>query len=411
MKSLLKCCGSSTVVALHTRAFLIEEGTTDKVTELKEEAIEIEDSNSTPDACPTNKSKGDPKQNISTDAREIQCVAVAKDAEGNLWCAISRYDKSLALFCNAKWVVTHTSIKRVGCLVFSWNPVGMIIAGDMVGDATAFPLVSEEKKSKGRLLLGHTASMLTGMQLVQSNGETKLLTADRDEKVRISAFPHTTIIHGYLLGHDAFLCSIETSPSLPDLCITCGGDETVRLWNTTTFEQISMLELPQGFLPTQVSTDGERIGVIFHSSNTIHVYTGLSETAKDEEEQPLKLHQTLECETQPLGIVLQGNKMYVLAKEPALLQAYQQNSDGQYELVATTDNGFVTLLSKDAEGVVLPLSILEADKTTGHLKMQKLKETRGAAQEIPWHRIERRQKAKDSRNRRSRKRRKESQQD
>jgi hypothetical protein len=220
--------------------------------------------------------------------------------------------------------------------------------------------------------------------------------------VRISSFPQTTIVHGYLLGHEAFLSSIDTTPALPDLCITCGGDESVRLWNINTFEMLSIVETV-GLLPTQVSMDGERVGVIFNESNAIHVYTGLT-AAKEDDEFELKLQQTLECKTQPLGIVLQDDRLHVLAKEPVLLQSYQMNAaTSQYELLT----GKKYPLPQDA---VLLSSILEADRTTGHLKMQKLKEDRGAgAKQVPWHRIERRQKAKDSRARRNRKRKAEQQ--
>jgi hypothetical protein len=399
MKSLLKCCGSTIVVGLHTRAFVIEGET---ATELNENSENPAVSSTT--TCPTNKSKGDPQHQAGhIDPREIQCVAVAKDGEGNLWCAISRYNKSLSVFCNSKFVVTHMTIKRAGCLVFGWDPVGMIVAGDMVGDATAYSL--EAKATKGRILLGHTASMLTGMQLVGggTDAPTKLLTADRDEKVRISSFPETTIVHGYLLGHEAFLSSIDTTPSLPELCITCGGDESVRLWNINSFEMLSIVETV-GLLPTQVSMDGERVGVIFNDSNAIHVYTGLTAAKEDDDEHDLKLQQSLECETQPLGIVVQDDMLHVLAKEPVLLQSYQLNAaTSQYELLT----GKMYPLPQD---VVLLSSILEADRTTGHLKMQKLKESRGAgAQQVPWHRIERRQKAKDSRARRNRKRKAEKQ--
>lgn len=373
MKSLLQSNGSSLVVGLHTRAFLIQN---DKVIELQENEAD------TPAPDP-NKTR-DPKFHDEFNRREVQCVAIATDKSGGVWCAVSRYGKSLSLYLNGELKVSHTTPKRSACLTFAWEPLGMIIAGDLVGDATAFPL---DTKSKGRLMLGHTASMLTEVKLL--DGHT-LLTADRDEIVRISEFPQTTIVKGYLMGHTAFLCSMD--PSSKDVCVTCGGDETVRLWNTNTFELLSTKETPD-MLPMQLSADGERVAVIFHNSNTIHIYSITD----------LELLQTIECSAQPLGVSLQQEStMYVLAKEPTLLAVYKLES-GKYESTTAVE----PIASLNKTEVTMPSSILETDKN-GDLKLVKMKETRGGGgseeKEVPWHRAERVETHNNSRKRRNKRR-------
>lgn len=51
------------------------------------------------------------------------------------------------------------------------------------------------------LLLGHTASIITSMDLrVAEGNDSVLATADRDEKVRLSRFPHTCLIQGFCTG-------------------------------------------------------------------------------------------------------------------------------------------------------------------------------------------------------------------
>lgn len=375
MKSLLQCCGTAAVVGINTRAFLING---DNVFELKQEG-----------ALSATSSVGDPQHDKSVDPMEIQCVAISKDDDDTLWCAVSRCNKSLEIYRESTFQVLHVTAKRSSCLTFAWNKAlgGMVICGDLVGDATAFPLGGTRK---GRLLLGHTASMLTGVRLV---GGTTLLTADRDEKVRVSSFPQTCIIKGFLLGHSAFISSVDAVND--DMCVTCGGDFTVRLWSLSTFEQLAQVDT-DGELPIQTSTDGERVAVIFHNSNTIHIYSMKT----------LELLQTLESATQPLAVVLHGNSMIVLAKEPTLLQVYALGADTSYK--ATTNNAFSKLneLCKDE---TLPSSILEADSSTGQLKLGKTQETRTAnPSDIPWNRVDRIQKARDSRNRRNKKRKTES---
>ena len=375
MKSLLQCCSTAAVVGINTRAFFING---DNVFELKQEG-----------ALSASNGIGDPQHDKSGDPMEIQCGGISKDADDTLWCAVSRCNKSLEIYRESTFQVLHATAKRNSCLTFAWNKAlgGMVICGDLVGDATAFPL---EGTRKGRLLLGHTASMLTGVRLV---GGTTLLTADRDEKVRVSSFPQTCIIKGFLLGHSAFISSVDAVND--DMCVTCGGDFTVRLWKLSTFELLAQVDTDSE-LPIQMSTDGDRVAVIFHNSNAIRIYSMVA----------LELLQTLESATQPLAVVLHDDRMTVLAKEPALLQVYTLGDDSSYN--ATTNIAF-SKLNELCGDETLPSSILEADSSTGQLKLGKTQETRTAnPADIPWNRVDRIQKARDSRNRRNKKRKTES---
>lgn len=378
MKYLLQCCGTATIVGINARAFLING---DTVCELKQEEA--------PSVVSTGVT-GDPQHDKGGDPMDIQCVAISKDADDTLWCAVSRCNKSLEIYRESIFQTLHATAKRSSCLTFAWqhNSIGgMVICGDLVGDATAFPLQGDRK---GRLLLGHTASMLTGVRLV---GGTTLLTADRDEKVRVSSFPQTCIIKGFLLGHSAFVSSVDAVND--DVCVTCGGDFTVRLWNLSTFSQLAQVDT-NGELPIQASTNGERVAVIFHNSNTIRIYSMIA----------LELLQTLESATQPLAVVLHYDNMVTLSKEPALVQAYKLSEGSIYK--AITNDGF-SKLNQQCSDEIIPASILEVDSSTGHLKLGKTQETRTAdPADIPWNRVDRIQKARESRNRRNKKRKVES---
>jgi len=380
MKSLLKCEGSLIVVGIGSRAFLVGD---DNTKELKENDDNITTS-------PTDTAKG---KNDEQDPKEIQCVAIAvekaSDKKNRIWCAVSRYEKSISIFCDGKFHSKRMTVKRIGSLLFTWEPVGMVVAGDMVGDATAFPL--DNTQHKGRLLLGHTASMLTDMKL---HGSNILLTADRDEKVRVSSFPQTCIVKGYLLGHTAFTTSIDTviinsdNDNRSNLCVSCGGDKTLRLWNIDTCSLVTTTATDD-LIPTQVAICGDTVAVIFDQSSTIKLYSISN----------LEYQQSLESATQPLGLQWFGDsKLLVLAKEPCLLQMYEEKSDEKYHSAEDDRISGLVELTKDVE---LPSTILETDNN-GHLKLEKLKEGRLHDE---WNRVDRVEKVKANRTKASRKRR------
>eukprot|EP00985_Skeletonema_marinoi_P026840 scaffold21198_cov80-Skeletonema_marinoi.AAC.1 len=146
--------------------------------------------------------------------------------------------------------------KRARSLAFtSVDDLQVIVAGDLSGDAIAFPVPTDAPSSTcdeneavkamstpKRLLLGHTASMLTGLSVVSNDQQQQfILTADRDEKVRISYFPETHIIHGYLLGHSSFISCMDAISNERSLCLTASGDGTSRLWDYQTCKEVGML--------------------------------------------------------------------------------------------------------------------------------------------------------------------------
>ena len=210
----------------------------------------------------------------STD--DIQAVC-STQIDSRTWLAVSREDKTLSLYCVSDSIrnkngttklqplAIYNMPKRARCLLFSnvasssaKEDCNIIIAGDLSGDSYAYPVPSRDSrhgcaaataKPSRRLLLGHTASILTGMQIVPSFnggvGKRFILTADRDEKVRVTSFPETYNIHGYLLGHTAFISDMDAASCTEDgvrpLCLTGSGDGTVRLWDYQTCKEVGMV--------------------------------------------------------------------------------------------------------------------------------------------------------------------------
>ncbi|KAF2663011.1 hypothetical protein K491DRAFT_686170, partial [Lophiostoma macrostomum CBS 122681] len=87
----------------------------------------------------------------------------------------------------------------------------------------------EPLKFKHDLLLGHV-SMLTDIAYANVNDRGYILTADRDEHIRVSREPpQAHIIEGFCYGHEAFvnkLCLVS-----PGLLVSGGGDDHLFVWD------------------------------------------------------------------------------------------------------------------------------------------------------------------------------------
>ena len=125
-----------------------------------------------------------------------------------------------------------------------------VIIGEKTGEVLAFPLplVGEGLEN----LLQHTTSMIT--DLVTSSDSRYLITADRDEKIRVSNFPATVLTKSYCLGHQAFVAKVAVSKGL---LASIGGRGTVFLWDFMTGTLLSSVCLPipqeEDFVPTVLS--------------------------------------------------------------------------------------------------------------------------------------------------------------
>jgi WD40 repeat protein len=116
----------------------------------------------------------------------------------------------------------------------------ILCVGDKTGDVIAFPVTDITQKS--RVLLGHTASIITALAMAD---EGKLLiSADRDEKIRVSRFPQTSSIYSYCLGHSEFISCLAVSKCSP-VVFSGSGDGTIVAWNYHTGEKEASFDSKQ----------------------------------------------------------------------------------------------------------------------------------------------------------------------
>ncbi|KAK2065818.1 WD repeat domain-containing protein [Colletotrichum caudatum] len=91
------------------------------------------------------------------------------------------------------------------------------------------------------LQIGHV-SMLTALTLASNGSRRYIITADRDEHIRVSRFmPHAHVIEGFCLGHANFVSAL-TLPS-QDVLVSGGGDNELFVWDWEAGKVLSKFDL------------------------------------------------------------------------------------------------------------------------------------------------------------------------
>ena len=98
-----------------------------------------------------------------------------------------------------------------------------------------------------KLLLGHV-SMLTDLLSVTTTtqeGQKRkyIITADRDEHIRISRYPQSWVIEGFCLGHTAFVSRLLVLGWAPQEVLSGGGDSWLGRWRWADGKCLQRIEI------------------------------------------------------------------------------------------------------------------------------------------------------------------------
>ena len=445
MKQFLHVSDGNLVVAFHTRGFAIVPNNSNG----KQYYTTCELLLPTTTDTTANKSMSTEDIDVSI----IQAVSSFVMEDEILYCAVTRSDKQVSIYSidlskkdilpsKVNPSVVYKTLKRACAVTFAQLPGGndnnlIVMTGDLTGDVTAFPVPSHKDSNSSssvpqvsRLLLGHTASMLTGVHVVtypddDGNSTMRILTSDRDEKVRISHFPRTFQVEGYLLGHTAFISAMDVH-SATKTCVTCSGDGTVRLWNyQTCMELASIQPQPQQseddqlkddsqksykqsdvnvIIPNNVaiSPDGSMISIVREAVDAVEIYTincNEKENSTDDTSYNFTQLCSIECDSQPLATKFMDDGSLIILRRNFnfLLHCTYDQSEKKYKIVNDSEitsalHELEQILSKEEENndslshISMPMTVLEKDDF-GNYKLTKIaqREKNSTQKTMSWN--------------------------
>jgi len=166
----------------------------------------------------------------------LSCAAAALSPAGDK-IAVCDDRKQVCIFSLPDLSVLNqqTLVRKASCITFN-NQGDYVLVADKNGDVYHVPCHgSPDSDPSPKLLLGHLSQLLD-MKIDQSG--TRVMTADRDEKIRVSHYPNCYNIDSYLLGHTEFVTSLSLSNMSRDMLLSGSGDGTIRVWNYKSGQEV-----------------------------------------------------------------------------------------------------------------------------------------------------------------------------
>ncbi|KAL6101076.1 wdr4 [Pungitius sinensis] len=196
---------------------------------------------STAEKKPTDGKDDNSDAGASEEVGKDKVLAFAVSSSGNLM-ALTDDSKRLVLFrCEPSWqcISIRWVVRRCTSLMFN-KAEDELLATDKSGDVYSFSVETPQKG--GELKMGHLSMLLA---VSMSPDDKYIITADRDEKIRVSplASPHN--IQSFCLGHQQFVSALLVPSGHPHWLLSGSGDGTMKLWEYESGRKLQSWDLKE----------------------------------------------------------------------------------------------------------------------------------------------------------------------
>ncbi|EGG13507.1 WD40 repeat-containing protein [Cavenderia fasciculata] len=222
-----------------------------------------------------------------------------------------------------------------------------VVIADKAGDVYIYNLDdTKEKLEKDKkdvedgeeknLLLGHFSSIT---DMIFSDCHKYILTADRDEKVRVSKYPHAFDIESFCLGHTQFVSKLLIKN---DILLTGSGDGTIKVWkwkDGQLLQSINMFDKIKNEAPEPAAV--LTTIPLYISNDRVYVY--------------VEEHSTLFTFKYANNVIDESSFSSIqLESSPLAVQAVDSGNVLLVSLWATTDTTPLVVAIDTAKSVVIP---------------------------------------------------------
>ncbi|XP_061546461.1 LOW QUALITY PROTEIN: tRNA (guanine-N(7)-)-methyltransferase non-catalytic subunit wdr4 [Phycodurus eques] len=225
-------------------------------------------------------------------------------------------------------VSTRWLARRGTSLAFTRGEDEVLVA-DKSGDVYSFSVLQPEKE--GELKMGHLSMVLA---LTMSLDGKYIITADRDEKIRVSHLCSPYNIQSFCLGHKEFVSSLLVPSGDRHWLLSGSGDGTMKLWEYKTGRRLQSYDL-KDLDETHVSKlenervtvchitgspDGRHVAVQCDGVSTIRFFA----LKRENDEKKLVPHSRLSLPRCPLDMTFdpEGRLWVLMDSVETLLQIY-----------------------------------------------------------------------------------------
>jgi len=148
------------------------------------------------------------------------------------------------LWDTKKWECYRSKplVKKVTAVALT-NDGSTVVGSDKFGDVCSFSAARGADDEEPAFLCGHM-SLVTCMLLTPDND--RVITADRDEHIRVSHFPDAYDIDMVCLGHKTFVTALLLHPTIAGVLISGDGNGELRAWRYAEGHETSCVKVPTG---------------------------------------------------------------------------------------------------------------------------------------------------------------------